>query len=295
MDSSAAASHEQRTPVEIARRSRSSFLVSFGFTDPERRRGLVAVYAFCRVVDDAVDSPADVETRRSELALWEQELERACRGEAATEVGRALQQTMRRFGVERRHLRSVIDGVATDLDGPDFASMAELEAYCFKVASSVGLACLPVFGVGGADAERYALHLGQALQVTNILRDLRSDAEEGRVYMPRELLEELGVEPTWLRGGAADEVYSLHGPMAALTGVLSARAYAHFERAAACLDAEMQKKLLPAEVMGAVYRRLLVKLERLGGEVCRSPRVRVPGWRKMWIALSVRRRIRRLK
>lgn len=266
--------------------------MSFALAGSERRRGLVAVYAFCRVVDDAVDEPAPVSERVAKLEYWSQELERAAHGQPSSGIGRELQHAMRRFGIDKRHLRSVIDGVRSDLGGAAFETFADLEAYCFKVASSVGLACLPVFGARGPDAERYALHLGQALQLTNILRDLRGDALAGRIYVPRALLAELGIEPHWLRGEAEPEVYSLVGPMAALTGVLGARAFAHFGRAAECADAKMRRLLLPAEVMGAVYRDLLRRLERLGGEVCRARRVRVPRWRKVMITLATRARVR---
>ena len=289
----AAAADTDRTAQQIARNSRSSFTVSFAFLDKDRRRALTSVYAFCRVVDDAVDDPANPADPEGELACWENELARAEDGDPETDVGREVQRAMRRFGVQRRHLQNVIDGVRMDLDSPRFEDFAELESYCFKVASSVGLACLPIFGARGAEAERYALHLGQALQHTNILRDLRGDAREGRVYVPRALLEELEIDPEWLRGEADAGHYSLVGPMAALTGALAARAHAHFERANACLDADMRRKVLPAEIMGAVYREVLRRLERLGGAVCTTRRVRLPKLRKLMIALAVRRRIRR--
>lgn len=282
-----------RTPREIARTSRSSFTVSFAFLDRDRRRALTAIYAFCRVVDDAVDDADRVASAESELGMWEGELAAAESGDPQTGVGRELGVAMRRFGVQRRHLQSVVDGVRMDLDEVSFASFADLESYCFKVASSVGLACLPVFGARGAEAERYALHLGHALQLTNILRDLRGDALEGRTYVPTDLLEELGIDPAWLKGDADPEVYSLVGPMAALTGVLTARAKAHFERADAAIDPELRRKMLPAEIMAGVYKELLVRLEKLAGGVCLSRRVRLPNWRKLLIALAVRRRVRR--
>jgi phytoene synthase len=284
---------DTRSPDEIARRSGSSFLVSFGVLDTERRRGLTAIYAFCRVVDDVADGDAPLAARQQELDRWEAELERAAHGEARTPVGQEIHRAVRRFGVDLRHLRAVLAGVRQDLDDTVLVTTADLEAYCFKVASSVGLACLPVFGAHGERAERYALHLGQALQHTNILRDLRSDALDGRCYVPAELLDELGVERAWLRGDGPAEVYAPGGAMAGLTGVFAARAMAHFDRAEACLDGELRALLQAPEVMGAVYRDLLKRLERLGGEVCRQARrVRVPRWRKLLLAFAVRRRAR---
>jgi len=279
------------SPDQIASRSGSSFLVSFGLLEPARREALTAVYAFCRVVDDAVDEAADVESGRSNLAYWADELERADQGTPESPVGRALQDSMKRYGVDRRHLQALIDGVALDLEGARFKTFEELERYCFGVASSVGLACLPVFGASGEAAERYAVDLGQALQHTNILRDLRGDAREGRVYVPLELLERHSADPDWLDGGGPVSAYAPGGAVDQVACAVAERARAHFARVdALALDAADRRALLPAEVMGQVYRHLLGRLERLGGRVCRRRKQRVPSWRKLLIAMSARRR-----
>jgi phytoene synthase len=283
---------ERRSPQEIVRRSRSSFAAAFGALDRERRHGLIAIYAFCRVIDDAADQGGDLGARRNELDRWQHELELAEHGTPRTPVALELQRAFRRFGVEPRHLHNVLDGVRSDLDHVSFDTSAELESYCFKVASSVGLACMPLFGAKGERAERYARHLGQALQHTNILRDLRADAAAGRVYVPGELLQQLEVDSQWLSGRGPDLVYRHDGPMAALTGALSSRAAAHFECAGACLDPTLRRRLLAPEIMGAIYRDLLQRLERHGGELCRqAQRVRVPRWRKLWLAAATRWRL----
>lgn len=280
------------SPDRIARRSGSSFLVSFGLLEPERREALTAVYAFCRVVDDAVDDAPDVDAGREALAYWTAELDRADGGAPESPVGRALQDSMKRYGVERRHLESLIEGVTRDLGAARYATLEELESYCFCVASSVGLACLPVFGARGEVAERYAIDLGQALQHTNILRDLRPDALEGRVYVPGDLLEEHAAEPSWLEGAGPAEAYSQGGAIDRVVRAMAARARDHFERAdRAELDVAQRRALVPAAVMGEVYRDLLTRLERHGGQVCRRRKVRVPSWRKLLIALAVRRRV----
>ena len=285
------------SPEEIARRSGSSFLVSFSALTGGRRAALTAVYAYCRVVDDAVDDCDSVEQGRAELGFWREDLARAQVGEARSAVCRALTAAMRDHGVERGHLDNVAEGCARDLDPCAIATQDDLESYCYLVASSVGLACLPLFGAQGPAAERFADHLGHALQLTNILRDQRHDAEIGRVYVPGDWLSELGVDPAWLTGRGPDAAYAPGGPMAALAARLVARARARFAAAETELDSdpvgELRARLVPARIMGAVYRDLLDRLERAGGNICRSRRIRVPRWRKLLIARRIRRDARR--
>lgn len=275
------------SPAEIARRSGSSFLVSFAFLQPKRRRAITAIYAFCRVVDDAVDEAREAEEAVEHLAFWRRELEAAYQGTPATGVGRALQEAATDFGVRHSHLEEVLQGVSTDLEGHRFGDLSALEQYCHHVASAVGLACLPVFGAGGPDAERFARQLGLALQLTNILRDLRSDALEGRVYVPSDWLVETGVEEAWLRGDGPSEVYGSGGPVARLAERLGATAAARFtlaDEALGRLSRRDRRRLLPARIMSAVYRHLLGKLIARGGDL-RRPRVRVGKPMKLFLAL----------
>lgn len=275
------------SPARIVRRSGSSFLVSFSALERERRRGLTAIYAFCRVIDDAADAGADPAQARADLEFWRAE---AGRGDPTTEVGRELAWAVRRFGVEARHLDAVLDGVTSDVGRVDIASSAELEQYCFRVACSVGLACLPVLGAAGEAAARYAIELGHALQLTNILRDLRSDARAGRIYVSRDLRARHGVEDAWLEGRGPPHVYARGGAVDALAADLVGLARARFAVAEACLDDALRARLVPAEIMSTVYRELLRRLEQLGGAICTERRVRVPLWRKLWLARRARKR-----
>jgi len=280
------------SPERIASGSKSSFLVSFAVLERPRREALTSIYAFCRVVDDVADRGGDPVAAAEELQFWAAELSRAENGQPVTEVGRALRHAMQEYGVDRRHLDNVLAGMRQDLDGPQIETFADLEQYCYRVASSVGLACLPVFGASGAAAEIYAARLGQALQITNILRDLRVDAEIGRVYVPTELLTACGVEVDWLLGRGPDEVYRDDGPVARMVRPLITLAHVHFGATDNC-DPALRKKLLPAEIMGAVYRELLARVEERGADVCRPPLVRLSRWRKLWIAWRARRRVMR--
>ncbi len=275
------------SPKQIARRSGSSFLVSFAFLPPARRRALTAVYAFFRVIDDAVDETEDPATAREKLDFWKEELERVYGGTPTTELGRGLQSAVRNHGVRKEHLQEVLRGVEVDLGTHYFADVEAMEGYCSQVASAVGLACLPVFGVSGPAAERYADRLGKALQITNILRDLRSDAEMGRVYVPRDWLREEGVEIEWLEGKGPAVAYAEGGSVHRLVQRLDALAQTRFAEAADALPPDAMRRLLPARIMGGIYRDLLRRVRARGGDLRSGTRLRVGSLRRCLVALSV--------
>ncbi len=276
-------------PREITARSGSNFLAGFRCLDAARRDGMTAIYAFCRVADDAVDEAPDVATGRAHLQFWRAELAAAASGNATTPVGNAVQTAMQRFGVQRRRLDDLLDGVAMDLEPHGFLDEAELRLYCYRVASAVGLACLPVLGAVGDGADAFAEALGRALQLTNILRDLRTDAEVGRCYVPRPWLAAAGVEPAWFGGTGPASVYAPGGPVALVCARLVTAAADEFARARAQLRAlsrRQRRALVPARIMGAVYGELLWRLEQRGGDV-RGERVAVGRSCKAWLALLV--------
>jgi phytoene synthase len=277
------------SPQSVVARSGSNFLIGMRCMKPSARAGMTAIYAFCRVADDAVDDATDAATARAHLQFWREELAAAATGAPRTEIGRALQQAVRTFGVDCAHLAAVLDGVAMDLDGAHYVDLQALEVYCYRVASAVGLACLPVMGLRSAAAERYAVGLGHALQLTNILRDLRSDAEGGRVYAPTSWLQSCGVAAEWLAGSGPDQAYATGGACAQLCARLADAASARFAAATAALrelTAGDRRRLNAARIMGAVYADLLARLRRRGGDL-RAPRVRVPDRKKLWLALLV--------
>lgn len=273
-----------RSPIEVTRSSRSSFLVSFAFLGKERRMGIAAVYAYCRAVDDAVDEAENREQGYEQVALWREELARVRSGEPRTQIGKALQQTVTRFGIPHTHLQLILEGVSSDLEEQSFATCVELESYCYKVASAVGLACLPVFGVTGEVAERYAERLGLALQLTNILRDVRGDARQGRIYLPRDRIAAAGVETEWLRGNGPVEVYADDGPVHQLIAGMAEVARERFAESAASLPQAQRRGLLPAEIMAAIYSKLLTLVEAEGWYLDRSRRLRVSNAKRLGIA-----------
>jgi phytoene synthase len=276
-------------PTDVTKRSGSNFLAGFACMDAERRAGMTAIYAFCRVADDAVDDAPDPTTGAGRLAFWRAELHAAAAGSAQTPVGRALQAAMARFAMPPGPLDDLLDGVATDLAPRPFADDAELARYCYRVASAVGLACLHVLGPTSPDARTYADELGHALQRTNILRDLRGDAEGGRCYVPATWLAAAGCERSWLAGTGPATAYAAGGPIARVRAKLAEAAVAHFAAAHAALrrlPRADRRALVPARVMGAVYGALLAKLRAPDADL-RGARVRVGKAKKVWLALQV--------
>jgi phytoene synthase len=233
----------------------SSFHYSFGLLPRERRRAIETVYAFCRQVDDLADEGMSGRDAQAELLLVRDELERCYQGASTLPVTRGLQDSIRRFRIPREPFEAILEGVEMDLHKRRYATFAELRGYCVRVASAVGLLCLPIFGCRHQRSRDYAVDLGIALQLTNILRDLKADAARGRIYLPADEMESFGYGERELMAGETGPAFL------ALMRYQAARATRHYESAAAALPVIDRKPLLPAEVMGAIYRRLLRRLE----------------------------------
>lgn len=282
------------TPEQITRQAGSNFSISFLFLDRPRRRALTAIYAFCRVIDNAVDD-ADAPEAREALAFWGRELELAYAKDQRpeTKVGLGIREAARGYGVRREDLEEILAGVAMDLKPVDYETVVDLESYCLKVASAVGLACLPVLGADRDRDQGYARHLGLALQFTNILRDLRTDAQQGRIYAPRELRSAVGMADTeacaWLGGAGPSSAYESNGPVARLVERVAELADTHFQRSRSLLPEPAAPGLLVAEVMAAIYVDLLARVRARGGNLL-APVPQVPGWRKLYLALRTRLR-----
>ena len=183
--------------LAITRKSASSLALAFILLPKERRHGMAALYAFCREVDDVADNEAiPVAERRRQLAAWRADLQKAFRNESpAFAVNRELQPVIRQFRLRLEHFEELLQGVEMDLEINRYGTYKELAAYCYRVASVVGLLSIEIFGYRDPGCREYAVQLGQALQLTNILRDVRTDAERGRIYLPLEELERHGVSP----------------------------------------------------------------------------------------------------
>jgi len=239
--------------AEITRRSRSSFYYAFILLPPERRRALHAVYAFCRFIDDIAD---DESIREPALLLkrWREELDRVYAGSPTRALSRALADSARRFNIPRELFEEIINGVEMDLSRNRYQSWEELQPYCYRVASALGLICIEIFGYRNPSAKLYAENLGLALQLTNILRDVREDAERGRIYLPLEDLARFKVSEEEIIGA----VYTPN--FVSLMDFEAQRARELYALAQSELAAEDRATLLTAEAMRLIYAALLERI-----------------------------------
>ncbi|MDB6021669.1 MAG: Squalene synthase HpnD [Pedosphaera sp.] len=246
---------ESRT---ITRKSASNLALAFVLLPREKRDGMSALYAFCREVDDvADDESAPVLQRRERLAAWRADISRACRGENPQfPVNRELEPFIQRHQLRFELFDELLKGVEMDLDIKRYADYAELEQYCYRVASVVGLLSIEIFGYRDPACREYAVHLGKALQLTNILRDVRSDAERGRIYLPLSELARFHVTPEEI---LRCEYSARFHELAVSVGQ---RARHFYQQARVTLPAVDRRSMVAAELMGSVYWRLFRKLER---------------------------------
>jgi phytoene synthase len=266
----------------VARREARNFYAAFWLLPASRRRSMCALYAFLRQTDDLADEPGPAPAKAQALDTWRQALDSALAGDVGAWPGLpALADTVARHGIPAQLLHAVIEGVAMDLQPRGFATFAELADYCYHVASVVGLSCLHIWGYRseGGQAEHLAERCGIALQLTNILRDVREDAEQGRIYLPRDELARFGVEPQELAaaGPPSDRVR-------ALLAFEGQRAYEYYEaaRQLAPLVDPVGRPVLRTIV--GIYRALLDEIVRRDYHVL-DGRISLPGWRKLAIAL----------
>jgi len=241
---------------------KTSFYYSFLVLPAEQRRAIEAVWDFCRAVDDAVDEPLTTLPSRDAVGFWRAELARCYDGGAPqTPQGRGLQPFIGEFGLPRQAFEDVIDGVAMDLDTSRYKTFDDLFEYCRRVASAVGLICVRIFGCRNPGAADYALNLGVALQLTNILRDIPDDLARGRVYLPLDDLAAHGCTVEDLAAGqVSDRVRSL-------LKFECDRAHDFYRRAIAARPDEDRRRLVAAEIMRAVYFATLRRIERRGYDV----------------------------
>lgn len=258
----------------------TSFYYSFLVLPAAERNAIVTVWDACRAIDDAVDEAADQAQAERQLAFWREEIARVFDGRGPeSPQGRALQPVARAFDLPRRAFDDLIDGVAMDLGARRYDTFDDLREYCWRVASTVGLICLPIFGCRHPGGREYAMNLGLALQLTNIVRDVKTDLEHGRVYLPQEDLRRFGCTEADLAAGVVTP------GIAGLLRHQLARARTFYERAAAALPPGEARHLVAAEIMGAIYFGILQRIERRGYDVFREV-VRVPRPERAWIAVS---------
>lgn len=264
---------------DLSRREAKNFYYSFLLLPPRLRRSMCALYAFLRHTDDLADEPGSVEAKRVSLLAWRGELDRALGGDSIAWPGLpALADAVDRHQIPPKFLHAVIDGVEMDLEPKPFSTFQDLHGYCYRVASAVGLCCIHIWGYrsDGGRAERLAESCGIALQLTNILRDVREDAQLGRIYLPMEDLERFGVSPEELKAPAPSD------RLRELLAFEGQRAYDYYGEASPLirLVAPVGRPVLAAIVN--LYRALLDEIVRRDYDVL-AGRVALPTWRKAMI------------
>ena len=269
------------TPDEYCRQkaaaSGSSFYYSFLFLPGERRRAITALYAFCREVDDIVDEGMEPQLAAAKLAWWRAEVANLFAGRPQHPVTRALEPHRDKYGLSAAHLNEIIDGMEMDLQQSRYLDWAGLEAYCYRVASVVGLLAAGIFGYRDARTLDYAKHLGIAFQLTNIIRDVGEDARKNRVYLPVEDLRRYGVP-------AADILQARETPaFRELMQFEAERARAYYAAAMSALPPADRRAQRPGLMMAAIYRALLEEIQRDGFRVL-TQRTSLTPLRKFWIA-----------
>jgi presqualene diphosphate synthase len=262
----------------VVRTSGTSFYRGMRILPSDRRHAMYAIYAFCRMVDDIADDDSDFATKLPRLVAWRERVACLFRGEADEPITRSLVSAVNRFGLRQEDFMAVIDGMQMDAEtvivAPDLAT---LDLYCDRVAAAVGRLSVRIFGDASPAADRVAYALGRALQLTNILRDLTEDSERGRLYLPREYLDDAGIP--------RDPHAALDSPgLDIVCGRVATLAHGYFHDAESAMAGCDRQAMRPARLMGATYAAILQRLERRGW---RHPehRVSLPKWQKLWLAM----------
>jgi phytoene synthase len=266
----------------------TNFYYSFLVLPPRKRSAIVAVWDFCRAVDDAVDEAATDDQGAAQIAGWRTELARCFEddGRPATPQGIALQPYVREFNLPRAAFGALIEGVEMDLRTRRYETFAALYQYCIRVASAVGLICVEIFGYRNAGVRQYATDLGVALQLTNILRDIPGDLARGRLYVPLEDLSRHGCTEDDLRRESARSGRGIQSSgVKRLLAFEAQRAREYYARADAALPSEDARRMVAAQIMGAIYRAILGRIEAADYDVF-SGVIRIPRPRRALIAAS---------
>ena len=265
--------------ADITRKSKTNFMMSFAMLPEDKRDAIHTVYAFCRCTDDIVDEDGDKATKSARLQRWTEELERGFRNESEHQLLNKLSVIAERFNIPAVHFFDLIHGMTMDLEKNRYDTFDDLYEYCYHVASTVGLMCSEIFGYKNDRTRNYAVDLGIALQLTNIVRDVKDDALIGRIYIPLEDFERFGYGTDQLLRSEYNEAF------VRLMRFETGRARTFYAQARASLAEEDHGAFFAARIMDRIYSRILDKIERknfaLFGE-----RISISGFSKFRIAAS---------
>lgn len=270
------------TPQEYckskAAASGSSFYASFRFLPKPKREAITALYAFCREVDDIADECTDKAVARTKLQWWRGEIENLFAGKPQHPVSIALVPAIRDYGLNEEYFQEIINGMEMDLDQNRYPDFKQLQLYCYRVASAVGLLSAPIFGYTNRATMKYAHDLGMAFQLTNITRDVGEDARRDRIYLPQDELTRFGVtEEDIIQGRESDRVQKL-------LDFQIERAENYYDRAFNNLPDEDRKAQRTGLIMAAIYRTLLREIKADGAQKVLNARVSLSPMHKLWLA-----------
>ena len=270
----------KRYVAEVTRASGSSFFLPMMVLPRPRREAMLALYAFCRETDDVADEIEDDALSGALIRAWAGEIEALFAGRPSHPVGRALVAPIARYNLSKDHFLDILEGFEMDRSGAMLRpTLAELERYCYCVACCVGLLSVEIFGYRSARIPDFALHLGHAFQLTNILRDVAEDAERGRIYLPAELLAAHGLENV-----TPEEIVRAPG-VERVCAAIGAMARRRFAEAARAMPASERRRMRPALLMRGVYEPYLDRIEA-GGFRVDGPRVKFGKLQKLALVFS---------
>ncbi len=275
------------TPEEYCQektaKSGSSFYYSFLFLPPIKRKAITAVYAFCREVDDVVDDCINTEVAERKLDWWQDEISRLYQQQAQHPVTKALITTLQDFDLPEEYFQEIIDGMKMDLNIHRYQTFSELTLYCYRVASIVGLIAAEIFGYKDKLTLKYAHNLGMAFQLTNILRDVKEDAQRNRIYIPLEELKQFSVtEHDLINNTNTDNTKKLFIHQAH-------RAHEYYDKAMSYLPEQDRYQQSTGIIMSEIYKSTLEKIQRDNYSVLQK-RTSLPALKKLWIAWKTVRR-----
>ncbi|HSA86624.1 MAG TPA: presqualene diphosphate synthase HpnD [Nitrospira sp.] len=276
-------SESQAYCTAYTKQSGSNFYYSFLFLPKAKRDAMYTIYAFCKAVDSAVDEPAAGSNPKDELKHWREEIEAVYSGTPTTPIMVSLAYHVKVLGIPRAYFEELIKGVEMDLFNNRYVTFDELSLYCYRVASVVGLICLHVFGVTSARAQDYAVALGMAFQLTNILRDVGTDAAGSRIYLPLDDLRK------WNHPEKAILNRNYSPEFRALMEYEASRAHHYYKRAEAAyigLPPQERRALTVAEIMRGIYSRILDRIEQSNYQVF-GPRIGLTTTQRVIIALRI--------
>ncbi len=262
---------------EKAAASGSSFYYSFMFLPKEKRRAIIALYAFCREVDDVVDECTDEQVARTTLNWWRGQVAEIYGGKPQHPVAIALIPVVVKFNMAQELLLEIIDGIEMDLDQPRYNDFKSLQLYCYRVASVVGLLSVEIFGYTDRQTLKYAHDLGIAFQLTNIIRDIGEDARRNRIYLPMDEMQQFGVTAADILN--ANETENFHK----LMEFQIERAEGFYQQALAQLPPVDRKNQRTGLIMAAIYRATLDEVKASGCHVLKE-RISLTPLRKLWLA-----------